>query len=102
MLFERLYTWKAVGDRWLDNVEQWGKYKDRKFIQKPLGRFHPFIVVQTLMIFRYYLTGGTERMKFAMRMLWGTLWRAPLAMFQTVAYLAYFIHLREYADRVVA
>jgi len=101
-LFERLYTWDAVGDRWLDNVEQWGKFKERPFIQKPLGRFRPFLLKQTSMIFWYYLTGGPGRLRFALRMLWGTLRRAPRALFQTIAYLAYFIHLREYADRVVA
>ena len=37
-----------------------------------------------------------------MRMLWGTLKYAPAALMQTVSYLAYFIHLREYADKVVA
>ena len=32
----------------------------------------------------------------------GTLTRLPAAIPQTVSYLAYFIHLREYADKVVA
>ena len=101
-LFQRIYTWQAVGDRWLDNVEQWGNHEGRRFIQKPLGRFRPFLLKQTAMIAWYYLTGGRQRLGFAWRMLWGTLRRAPSALFQTVAYMAYFIHLREYADRVVA
>ncbi len=101
-LFQRIYTWDALGDRWLANVEQWSKYPDRPFIQKPLGRFRPFLIRQTLMIFRYYLTGGSQHRRFAFRMLWGTLRRAPRTLHQTVAYLAYFIHLREYADRVIA
>ncbi len=101
-LFQRIYTWDAMGDRWLANVEQWGKHPDRPFIQKPLGRFRPFLIKQTMMIFRYYLTGGSQHRRFALRMLWGTLRRAPRTLHQTIAYLAYFIHLREYADRVVA
>ena len=101
-LFQRIYTWDAMGDRWLANVEQWGKHPQRPFIQKPLGRLRPFLIKQTLMIFRYYLTGGRQRRRFALRMLWGTLRRAPRTLHQTVAYLAYFIHLREYSDRVVA
>jgi hypothetical protein len=35
-------------------------------------------------------------------MIVGTLTRLPAAVPQTVSYLAYFIHLREYADKVVA
>ncbi len=120
-LFARLYTWEAVGDRWLSNVEQWGKKayylsqpgktgpdgkeikpQPRKWIQKPLGRFKPFLALQTIKIFKYYFNGNAARAKFATRMLWGTLKRAPSALFQTVSYLAYFIHLREYADKVVA
>ncbi len=101
-LFQRIYTWDAVGDRWLANVEQWGKHRDRPFIQKPLGRYRPFLIKQTMMILRYYLTGGSQHRRFALRMIWGTLRRAPLTLHQTIAYLAYFIHLREYADRVVA
>lgn len=102
-LFQRIYTWEALGDRWLANVEQWGKkHPKRLFIQKPLGRFRPFLIKQTAMIFKYYLTGGSEHRRFAARMIWGTLRRAPLTLHQTVSYLAYFIHLREYADRVVA
>ena len=100
-LFQRIYTWEALGDRWLANVEQWGK-ADRPFIQKPLGRWRPFLIKQTAMIFKYYLTGGSQHRRFAARMLWGTLRRAPLTLHQTVSYLAYFIHLREYADRVIA
>ena len=101
-LFQRIYTWDAVGDRWLANVEQWGKHPDRPFIQKPLGRLRPFLILQTMKILRYYLTGGSQHRRFALRMLWGTLRRAPRTLHQTIAYLAYFIHLREYADRVVA
>ncbi|MCZ6706994.1 MAG: B12-binding domain-containing radical SAM protein [Chloroflexi bacterium] len=101
-LFQRIYTWEALGDRWLSNVEQWTKYPDRPFIQKPLGRWRPFLIRQTMMIARYYLTGGSEHRRFARRMLWGTLRRAPRTLHQTVSYLAYFIHLREYADRVIA
>ena len=101
-LFQRIYTWDAVGDRWLANVEQWGKHPDRPFIQKPLGRVRPLLLLQAMKIFRYYLTGGSQHRRFALRMLWGTLRRAPRTLHQTVCYLAYFIHLREYADRVVA
>ena len=101
-LFQRIYTWEALGDRWLANVEQWGGRRARPFIQKPLGRFRPFLIKQTMMIFRYYLTGGPQHRRFAWRMLWGTLRRAPRTLHQTVSYLAYFIHLREYADRVIA
>jgi radical SAM superfamily enzyme YgiQ (UPF0313 family) len=119
-LFAKLYTWEAVGDRWLSNVEQWGKKayyltmpkKDshgketkpepRKWLQKPLGRFKPFLALQTLKIFKYYFNGNGARAKFAIRMLWGTFKRAPAAMFQTIGYLAYFIHLREYTDKVIA
>jgi hypothetical protein len=35
-------------------------------------------------------------------MIAGTLTRLPAAVPQTFSYLAYFIHLREYADKVVA
>ena len=101
-LFQRIYTWDAVGDRWLSNVEQWGKHPELPFIQKPLGRIRPVLALQTMKIFRYYLTGGKERRRFALRMLWGTFRRAPRTLHQTVAYLAYFIHLREYSDRVIA
>lgn len=102
-LFQRIYTWEAVGDRWLSNVEQWGRRRSgRPFIQKPLGRLRPKLIGQTLKIFRYYLSGDNARRRFAARMLWGTLRRSPGTLHQTVAYLACFIHLREYADRVVA
>jgi radical SAM superfamily enzyme YgiQ (UPF0313 family) len=100
-LFQRIYTWEALGDRWLANVEQWGNSK-RPFIQKPLGRLRPFLLRQSWMIARYYLTGGPEHRRFAWRMLWGTLRRAPKTLPQTGSYLAYFIHLREYTDRVIA
>ena len=101
-LFARIYTWEALGDRWLANVEQWSKYPDRPFIQKPLGRFRPFLALQTIRIFRYYLTGGGGHRRFMWRMLWGTLRRTPRTLHQTVAYLAYFIHLREYTDQIVS
>lgn len=101
-LFARIYTWEALGDRWLANVEQWSKYPDRPFIQKPLGRFRPFLALQTMRIFRYYLTGGSGHRRFMWRMLWGTLRRTPRTLHQTVAYLAYFIHLREYTDQIVS
>jgi hypothetical protein len=35
-------------------------------------------------------------------MIAGTFTRLPAAVLQTFSYLAYFIHLREYADKVVA
>jgi len=98
-LFCRLHTWEAIGRRWLDNVEQWGG--ERPFIQKPMGHFRPFMALQMARIAAYYLKSA-DRRRFAARMLWGTLRRAPRAIPQTVSYMAYFIHLREYADRVVA
>jgi radical SAM superfamily enzyme YgiQ (UPF0313 family) len=98
-LFTRLYGWKAVGDRWLANVEQW-RSAPRPWIQKPLGRVRPFILLQTLQILLWYLR-RPSRFAFMCRMLAGTLVRLPRALPQTVSYLAYFIHLREYADRVV-
>jgi radical SAM superfamily enzyme YgiQ (UPF0313 family) len=98
-LFCSLYTWEAIGQRWLDNVEQWSG--DHPFIQRPMGRFKPFRVVQLARLAAYYLKSA-DRRRFAARMLWGTLRRAPRAVLQTVNYLGYFIHLREYADRVVA
>jgi hypothetical protein len=116
-LFARLYTWEAVGDRWLANVRQWGKHADyldappdragkkatrRPWIQKPLGRKQPSLLLATFKIFRYYFANGRERRRFAMRMLWGTLDLAPAALMQTISYLAYFIHLREYTDQVIA
>ncbi len=101
-LFQRIYTWDALGDRWLANVDQWGKRANRPFIQKPLGQLRPFLLRQTWMIARYYLTGGRDHRRFAWRMLWGTLRRAPRTLPQTASYLAYFIHLREYTDRVIA
>ncbi|MCC6573660.1 MAG: B12-binding domain-containing radical SAM protein [Planctomycetes bacterium] len=116
-LFARIYTWEAVGDRWLSNVKQWGKQADylkagpdkngelpkpRKWLQKPLGRKRPYLLLATMKIFRYYFAGGKDKRRFAMRMIWGTLKYAPSAVMQTISYLAYFIHLREYADKVVA
>lgn len=119
-LFARIYTWDAVGSRWLSNVRQWGAKRivpknvgkagnrspaddpTRKWLQKPLGRPKFHLILASLMIFKYYFAGGKAKRNFAIKMLWGTLKYAPSAMLQTVNYLAYFIHLREYADRVVA
>ncbi len=119
-LFARIYTWDAVGDRWLSNVKQWGRKRDvvknvgradekspaddptRKWIQKPLGRPKFHLILATLMILKYYFGGGKDKRRFAWRMFWGTMKYAPSAILQTLNYLAYFIHLREYADRVVA
>ncbi|MBK8206351.1 MAG: B12-binding domain-containing radical SAM protein [Planctomycetes bacterium] len=119
-LFARIYTWEAVGDRWLANVRQWGRKRiipahigkageksfadapERKWLQKPLGRFKFQLVLATLMILKYYFAGGKAKRRFAFRMLWNTLKLAPSALLQTLNYMAYFIHLREYADRVVA
>ncbi len=120
-LFIRSYTWDAIGERWLNNVKQWGpkrivppypgkKESDknpvddphRKWIQKPLGRPRPQLLLATLLILKYYFAGGREKRNFALKMLWGTLKYQPAAIMQTFNYLAYFIHLREYADKVVA
>lgn len=119
-LFARIYTWEAVGDRWLANVKQWGRKRDvvknvgkagdkspaddptRKWIQKPLGRPKLHLLVATMMILKYYFAGGKDKRRFGFRMLWNTLKLAPSALLQTLNYMAYFIHLREYADRVVA
>jgi radical SAM superfamily enzyme YgiQ (UPF0313 family) len=120
-LFLRAYTWDAIGERWLNNVKQWGPKRDvptvpgkkegdknpvddphRKWIQKPLGRPRPHLLLATLMILKYYFAGGREKRNFALKMLWGTLKFQPAAIMQTFNYLAYFIHLREYADKVVA
>ena len=43
-----------------------------------------------------------SRLAFFCRMIAGTLTRLPAAVPQTFSYLAYFIHLREYADKVVS
>jgi radical SAM superfamily enzyme YgiQ (UPF0313 family) len=99
-LFGRVYTFEAIADRWLANVAQWATAR-RPWIQKPLGRVRPFMVWQTLQIFCWYLL-RPARFAFLCRMLGGTLARLPRALPQTVSYLAYFIHLREYADKVVA
>jgi radical SAM superfamily enzyme YgiQ (UPF0313 family) len=120
-LFLRSYTWDAIGERWLNNVKQWGKKRDvprfpgkkedepnpaddpnRKWIQKPLGRPRAHLLLATIMILKYYFCGGREKRNFALKMMWGTLKLAPSAFMQTMNYLAYFIHLREYADKVVA
>lgn len=97
-LFTRLYTLEAIGDRWLANVEQW---RARPWIQKPMGRFRPFMLLQTLLILKWYVA-RPSRFAFFCRMMAGTLIRLPRAVPQTFSYLAYFIHLREYADKVVA
>jgi hypothetical protein len=120
-LFVRIYTWEAIGERWLSNVEQWGrrahylrgtagakggdaerKPRRRTWMQKPLGRFRPFVAWQVLKILKYYFTADAARARFALRMLWGTLWRTPAAVAQTFSYMAYFIHLREYSVQVIA
>ena len=100
-LFTRLYTLEAIGDRWLANIAQWRTVPTRPWIQKPLGRFHPFMILQTLLILKWYVA-RPSRFAFLCRMIAGTLVRAPRAVLQTFSYLAYFIHLREYADKVVA
>ena len=100
-LFTRLYTLEAIGERWLANVDQWRTSKGRRWLQKPLGRFRPFLLAQTLLIIKWYLA-HPSRFRFFCRMLLGTLRRVPAAVPQTFSYLAYFIHLREYAEKVVA
>lgn len=121
-LFERIYTWDKIGERWLANVQQWGRKRltfdgfgplskkasvgvngeKFKWWQKPLGRPKPQLLRAALMILRYYFCGGKDKRDFALRMFWGTLKRAPTAILQSLGYLAYFIHLREYTDKVVA
>jgi radical SAM superfamily enzyme YgiQ (UPF0313 family) len=120
-LFSRIYTWDAIGERWLKNVKQWGPNRDtppfpgkkkdekspandpsRKWLQAPLGRFKFHLIIATMMILKYYFAGGKEKRNFALKMFWGTLKHQPSAILQTLNYLAYFIHLREYADKVVA
>jgi hypothetical protein len=120
-LFSRIYTWDAIGERWLANVKQWGPKRDtppfpgkkkgekspadepsRKWLQAPLGRFKFHLILATMMILKYYFAGGKEKRNFALKMFWGTLKHQPSAILQTLNYLAYFIHLREYADKVVA
>ena len=59
------------------------------------------MLVQTLLILRWYVA-RPSRFAFFCRMIAGTLTRLPAAVPQTFSYLAYFIHLREYADKVVA
>jgi len=101
-LFTRLYTFDAVSDRWLANVDQWrSTVAGRPWIQKPLGRLRPSVVIQMLLILQWYLA-RPSRIAFFCRMMIGTLRRQPRALPQTFSYLAYFIHLREYADRIVA
>jgi hypothetical protein len=100
-LFTRLYTFDAIGDRWLANVKAWRSVPGRRWLQQPLGRWRPFMLIQTLLILRWYMA-RPSRFMFFCRMIVGTLTRLPAAIPQTVSYLAYFIHLREYADKVVA
>jgi radical SAM superfamily enzyme YgiQ (UPF0313 family) len=100
-LFTRLYTFKAIGDRWLANVDAWRSVPGRTWLQKPLGRWRPFLILQTLMIVRWYVS-RPSRFLFFCRMIAGTLVRLPSAVPQTFNYLALFIHLRQYADKVVA
>jgi hypothetical protein len=59
------------------------------------------MLVQMLLILRWYVA-RPSRLAFFCRMMAGTLIRLPAAVPQTFSYLAYFIHLREYADKVVA
>jgi hypothetical protein len=59
------------------------------------------MLMQTLLILRWYVV-RPSRFAFFCRMILGTLTRLPAAVPQTFSYLAYFIHLREYADKVVA
>ena len=100
-LFTRLYMLDAIGDRWLANVDAWRSVPGRTWLQKPLGRWRLFMLVQTLLILRWYVA-RPSRFAFFCRMIAGTLTRVPAAIPQTFSYLAYFIHLREYADKVVA
>jgi radical SAM superfamily enzyme YgiQ (UPF0313 family) len=100
-LFTRLYTLEAIGERWLANLDQWRSVPTRPWIQKPMGRFRPFMLLQTLLIIKWY-AARPSRFAFFCRMIAGTLVRLPRAIPQTFNYLAYFIHLREYADKVVA
>jgi len=100
-LFTRVYTFEAMGDRWLANVSQWRAVEGRPWAQKPLGRTRPFLIVQLALILKWYLA-RPSRVAFFCRMIVGTLTRVPRALPQTFNYLACFIHLREYADQVVA
>ncbi len=99
-LFTRIYQLSALGDRWLANVSQWGT-KERPWTQKPLGRPRPFMLVQLALILKWYVS-RPSRFRFLCRMIAGTLTRVPRALPQTINYLAYFIHLCEYSERVVA
>lgn len=100
-LFQRIYTWEALADRWLANVGQWDAHGNRPLIQRPLGRLRPALFGQMLKVFRYYLAGGGKRRAFLGRLLWGTIRRCGRGLPHTISYLAYFIHLREYADKVI-
>jgi radical SAM superfamily enzyme YgiQ (UPF0313 family) len=99
-LFARVYTLDALGDRWLSNVAQWNT-GERPWIQRPLGRWRPFMAVQLFYILLWYLR-RPSRARFLARMIRGTLAMHPRALPQTISYLAYFIHLHEYAEKVVA
>src|SRR5262249_37091427 len=100
-LFNRLYAFKAIADRWLANVEMWRTVPGRDWLQKPVGRWRPFMILQTLLIISWY-GPGPSRFAFFFRMIAGTLARLPATLPQPFSYLAYFIHLREYADKIVA
>ena len=93
-LFTRLYTFHAIGDRWLANLGSWRTVPGRAWVQKPLGRWRPFMILQTLMILRWYVS-RPSRFAFFCRLIGGTLSRLPAALPQTFSYLAYFIHLRD-------
>lgn len=98
-LFCSLYEWDALARRWLDNVAQWSG--ERRFTQQPLGRWRPKLLMAALRLAIAY-AATPERRRFAITVLWGTWRRAPRALLQSINYLAYFLHLREYAERVVA
>ena len=79
----------------------WRTVPGRAWLQKPLGRWRPFMILQTLLIPRWYVR-RPSRFAFLCRMIASTFARLPAAVPQTFSYLAYFIHLREYADTVIA
>src|SRR5262249_57232418 len=49
-MFTRLNTFEAVGGRWLSNIEMWRNVPGRAWLQKPLGRWRPFMILQTSLI----------------------------------------------------
>ena len=100
-LFARIYTWDALGDRWLSNMEQWRTRSGRKRIQKPHGRLRPFMVLQVVMILGWY-HARLSRAKFFWRILWGAATRVPRAITTSFRHFGDFIHFREYADKVIA